>query len=190
MWYLQILVAPSLEFSWEIFYCACKEYHPRRPRSSQSGLEKRRDESFQARVEEPLGTDSHARAWKLLSRLFSRPEWLPLGLRGWRSSRTTFKTTLSRCLHILWEKLWSIPALFLRLVKDWYQSFSWAGLSTSIHTPSIFLLSHFSIKLSKILIFTAEYSFIRRKWTLDYNAPSPRGGNLQVGQGIRKNTAS
>ena len=26
---------------------------------------------------------SSARAWKLWSRLFSRPDWLPLGLRGW-----------------------------------------------------------------------------------------------------------
>ena len=33
--------------------------HPRRPRGSQSGREKRRDESFQAWAEEPLGTDSH-----------------------------------------------------------------------------------------------------------------------------------
>ena len=33
--------------------------HPRRPRVSQSGLVKRRDESFQAWAEEPLGTDSH-----------------------------------------------------------------------------------------------------------------------------------
>ena len=33
--------------------------HPRRPRGSQSGREKRRDEIFQARAEEPLGTDSH-----------------------------------------------------------------------------------------------------------------------------------
>ena len=33
--------------------------HPRRPRGSQSGLEKRRDESFQVRAKEPLGTDSH-----------------------------------------------------------------------------------------------------------------------------------
>ena len=33
--------------------------HPRRPRGSQSGQEKRRDESFQARAEVPLGTDSH-----------------------------------------------------------------------------------------------------------------------------------
>ena len=32
--------------------------HPRRPRGSQSDREKRRDESFQAWVEEPLGTDS------------------------------------------------------------------------------------------------------------------------------------
>ena len=34
-------------------------HHPRRPKGSQSGREKRRDESFQARAEEPLGTDSH-----------------------------------------------------------------------------------------------------------------------------------
>ena len=33
--------------------------HPRRPRDSQSGREKRRDESFQVRAKEPLGTDSH-----------------------------------------------------------------------------------------------------------------------------------
>ena len=32
--------------------------HPRRPRGSQSGREKGRDESFQVRAKEPLGTDS------------------------------------------------------------------------------------------------------------------------------------
>ena len=34
-------------------------FYPRRPRGSQSGWVKRRDESFQAWAEEPLGTDSH-----------------------------------------------------------------------------------------------------------------------------------
>ena len=33
--------------------------HPRRPRGSQSGREKRQDESFQVQAKEPLGTDSH-----------------------------------------------------------------------------------------------------------------------------------
>ena len=33
--------------------------HPRRTRGSQSGREKRWDESFQVRAKEPLGTDSH-----------------------------------------------------------------------------------------------------------------------------------
>ena len=33
--------------------------HPRRSRGSQSGREKGRDESFQVRAKEPLGTDSH-----------------------------------------------------------------------------------------------------------------------------------
>ena len=36
-----------------------EQYHPRRPRGSQSRREKRRDESFEAQAEEPLGTDSH-----------------------------------------------------------------------------------------------------------------------------------
>ena len=35
------------------------DHHPRRPRGSQSGWEKRQDESFQVRAKEPLGTDSH-----------------------------------------------------------------------------------------------------------------------------------
>ena len=34
-------------------------HHPRRPRGSQSGREKRRNESFQVLAKEPLGTDSH-----------------------------------------------------------------------------------------------------------------------------------
>ena len=49
-------------------------WHPRRPRGSQSGREKRRDESFQAQAEEPLGTDSQ--------RTISKPSsecWLLIG---------------------------------------------------------------------------------------------------------------
>ena len=42
--------------------------HPRRPRGSQSGREKGRDESFQARAKEPLGTDSHQTISKNSSR--------------------------------------------------------------------------------------------------------------------------
>ena len=47
--------------------------HPRRPRGSQSGREKRRDERFQVRAKEPLGTDSHrtisknSRVWLILN---------------------------------------------------------------------------------------------------------------------------
>ena len=49
--------------------------HPRRPRGSHSGREKRRDESFQAQAEEPLNTDSHqiiskrsSECWLLIGR--------------------------------------------------------------------------------------------------------------------------
>ena len=42
--------------------------HPRGPRGSQSGREKRRDESFQGRAKKPLGTDSHRTISKTSSR--------------------------------------------------------------------------------------------------------------------------
>ena len=45
--------------------------HPQRPRCSQSGREKRRDESFQARAEEPLGTDSHWTISKRIKRMLA-----------------------------------------------------------------------------------------------------------------------
>ena len=41
------------------FHVFLHSLHPRRPRGSQSGWEKRRDESFQVQAKEPLGTDSH-----------------------------------------------------------------------------------------------------------------------------------
>ena len=50
------------------------DQHPRRPRGSQPGLVKRRDESFQAWAEEPLGTDSHRTISKR-----SRECWLLIG---------------------------------------------------------------------------------------------------------------
>ena len=60
----------------EIGYSRCDRQtgrgHPRRPRGSQSGREKRRDESFQVGAKEPLGTDSHrtisnnSSGWRLL----------------------------------------------------------------------------------------------------------------------------
>ena len=41
------------------YFLIMGDYHPRRPRGSQSGREKRRDETFQVRAKEPLGTASH-----------------------------------------------------------------------------------------------------------------------------------
>ena len=64
---------------------------------SQSGREKRWDESFQLRSKE------RTRTWKLSSHLFSRPGWLPLGLRGWHKTvNITGKTALK------WMKLSSL----------------------------------------------------------------------------------
>ena len=66
---VHFLFAPSLCFKarlsakpvkWKLFFILMQiKLHPRRPRGSQSGWEKGRDESFQVRAKEPLGTDSH-----------------------------------------------------------------------------------------------------------------------------------
>ena len=66
---VHFLFAPSLCFKarlsakpvkWKLFFILMQiKFHPRRPRGSQSGWEKGRDESFQVRAKEPLGTDSH-----------------------------------------------------------------------------------------------------------------------------------
>ena len=71
--------------STESLYCSATESlrgkrlmqrksHPRRPGGSQSGREKRRDATFQAQAEEPLGTDSHRTISKQLSEC-----WLLIG---------------------------------------------------------------------------------------------------------------
>ena len=49
-------------------------HHPRRPRGSQSGREKSCDESFQAWVEKPLGTDFHQTISKRSERMLA-PDW-------------------------------------------------------------------------------------------------------------------
>ena len=52
--------------------------HPQRPRGSQSGREKMRDESLQAWAEELLGTDSHQTISKRSSEC-----WLLIGHKKW-----------------------------------------------------------------------------------------------------------
>ena len=44
---------------WVVFRMWTLHFHPWWPRGSQSGWEKRQDESFQVWAKEPLGTDSH-----------------------------------------------------------------------------------------------------------------------------------
>ena len=52
------MLAFSYHCSWQ-FSGESRVAHPRRPKGSQSGQEKRRDESFLVWAKEPLGTDSH-----------------------------------------------------------------------------------------------------------------------------------
>ena len=49
----------SLSLSYFFWLQSLQLPHPRRPRGSQSGREKRQNESFQVRAKEPLCTDSH-----------------------------------------------------------------------------------------------------------------------------------
>ena len=57
------IVHPNLRlshFQIKTYYLTVSDAnHPRRPRGSQLGREKRRDESFQVQAKERLGTDSH-----------------------------------------------------------------------------------------------------------------------------------
>ena len=57
-------------------YLKRPEGHPRRPRGSYSGREEGRDESFQVRAKERLGTDSHRTIFKTSSGC-----WLLIGHR-------------------------------------------------------------------------------------------------------------
>ena len=50
---------------------------------------------------------SFARTWKRSSRLFSRPDWPPLGLRGWVCEWTS-----------IWHLLWLIVSVFSD-IHDW-----------------------------------------------------------------------
>ena len=72
-------------------------HHPRRPRGSQSGQEKRRHESFQVGTKEPLGTHSHRTISKHSSwcrLLIGHKEWFvllcPIGEQSLLSSFREF----------------------------------------------------------------------------------------------------
>ena len=72
-----------------LFTAVSDNTHPRKPRGSQSVLAKKHDESF--------------RAWKISSRLFSPPDWLPLDLPG----------LITRDLHRLWNLSFSATSIKL-----------------------------------------------------------------------------
>ena len=83
--------------------------HPRRPRGSQSGREKRWDESFEVRTKEPVGTDYHRTISKNSSgcRLLIRHKkcfvlLCPIGeqflLSSFRESYTTSIVSITACL--------------------------------------------------------------------------------------------
>ena len=84
-------------------------HHPRRPRSGQSGREKRRYKSFQVQAEKPLGTDSHRTISKRSSEcwlLIGHKKWFvllcPIGeqhlLSSFRDSYTTAIDSITACL--------------------------------------------------------------------------------------------
>ena len=72
-----------------LFTAVSDNTHPRKPRGSQSVLVKKHVESF--------------RAWKISSRLFSPPDWLPLDLPG----------LITRDLRRLWHLSFSATSIKL-----------------------------------------------------------------------------
>ena len=72
-----------------LFTAVSDNTHPRKPRGSQSVLVKKHEESF--------------RAWKISSRLFSPPDWLPLDLPG----------LITRDLRRLWNLSFSATSIKL-----------------------------------------------------------------------------
>ena len=178
--------------------------HPRRPRDSQSGREKWSDERFQARAEEPLGTDSHrniskrsseywlliehnntkhflcpirsqsqnsldrleivwweslprgssARAWKLSLRLFSQPDWLPLGLRG---CTTTWNFLISRARFM--EKVnttQKLPLSFSKwlyrfvVMKNFVTMATWSNYFSSLLTKKLRQRIHDCVEINSM----------------------------------------
>ena len=97
--------------------------HPQRPRESQSGQEKRRDERFQPRAEEPLGTDSH----QTISNGQANPDsWFGRknALYYWAKSANSISWVLSVCAYI--TVISDFKILELRL-KNNLRSFSLHG---------------------------------------------------------------
>ena len=81
--------------------------HPRRPRDSQSGREKKPDESFQARAEEPLATDPHLAISKRLGEC-----WLLIWHKKCFDVKYIWNNSFLNCIHF-WDmnsiKLTSLP---------------------------------------------------------------------------------
>ena len=86
--------------------------HPRRPRGSQSGREKRRDESFQVRAEEPLGTDSHrtiskssSRCWLLIGHKKCFVLLCPIGEHiSWVLFVCSYTTAIARLVGVMHQR--------------------------------------------------------------------------------------
>ena len=72
---------------------------------------------------ESVPRGSFARTWKLSSRPFSRPDWLPLGLRGWY---TVWTSQNEKSVDSLWER------------ADGFESF-YVGKSTLWSTVTQFI---------------------------------------------------
>ena len=108
--------------------------HPRRPRGSKSGREKRWDESFQERAKDPLGTDSHRTISKNSSGcrlLIGYKKYFvllcPIGgqflLSSFRDSYTTAIVSITACLvHAPKKCTQSGNFQFDKKIPIWFQN--------------------------------------------------------------------
>ena len=154
--------------------------HPRRPRGSQSGREKRRDESFQVRAKELF-----ARTSKLSSRPFSRPNCLPLGLRGWCTghlSHSYFKRvfSLTSTPHGIGHFRVSKPLTFK--TRPSWKPFLWKWVSFAWESMALHLASLWKGGLGqpKNSLLTGSYYCVKIKSCTNENPTSlPYGVHIQ-----------
>ena len=142
--------------------------HPRRPRGSQSGREKRRDESFQVSAEEPLGTDSHRTISKNSSgcRLLIGHEkcFVLLCPIGEHISMSSFRVFVHEgyCLDHGLSTLCTKEMHAVRKLSVWYKIPIWSSSLTLSNARELFRTIS---KFMKRMNFVIACLLLRKTWS-------------------------
>ena len=130
---------------------------------------------------ESVPRGSFARTWKLSSRLFSRPDWLPLGLRGRKTVqvRLPFRVT-RRCVQDRNRTLYGLISHALRSTQrlsvlrlTCFHVVSTRPLNTTRFSPVRHQLSHSECKENRFSVgsLLGEQPQPRYSWSQRYRNP-------------------